>query len=231
MHFWDKKKRFAVVPGDVVICWGASIPELEGVHVLNSMQAPLDKFKELETLYHKNVRCISHTKSDPGEMGDSLMPRSVHHVGGLDLLSPMKTGDYFVYKDDFINEYRIHSFNGKSIRAGIKVVRDGFTLVPNASDWKPNANLAHPWVKSYEGGWRVSYDGFASTPALRKLAKSAVAALGLTFGAVDIGERRTDGRLVVFEVNRAPGIEGGSTASYVRAITKWLKGEEKPDED
>jgi len=223
LHFWDKRKRFLLKDGDSVICWGASVPELEGVRVLNSMQGPMNKFEELRKLYAAGVKVVSSSKTKAYGMDHLLLGRSNFHVGGSDLLSKDDHSDYYVYKEIFENEYCIHSFAGKSIRAGIKVIRDGFTLTDEAN-WRPDANLAHPWIKSFDGGWRVRYDGFASTSRLRKLAKDAVSALGLTFGAVDIGERRVDGRLLVLEVNRAPGIEGGSTASYVRAINKWLKG-------
>lgn len=129
------------------------------------------------------------------------------HTGGTDLLTPPPTPDYFVRKLDIVEEYRVHSFLGKSIRAGLKKVRDGFA--------NPN-----PWIRSYDGGWSISYDGFKSTRELRELADKAVKALSLDFGAVDIGKLR-DGSLVVLEVNRAPGLEGGTVEAYRTAITAW----------
>jgi hypothetical protein len=41
---------------------------------------------------------------------------------------------------------------------------------------------------------------------------------------VDIGVR-ADGSLLVLEVNRAPGLEGGTITRYADAIRKWQNGE------
>jgi hypothetical protein len=140
--------------------------------------------------------------------------RSNDHVGGDDLLNN-DGNDYFVKKEAFVNEYRVHSFNGKSIRAGKKVLRDGFQVGTGGQQ------TAHPWIRSWDGGWRIAYDGVSSKQRHRDLAHAAVKALGLTFGAVDIGER-ADGSLVVLEVNRAPGLEGGTIDVYRNAIQGFL---------
>jgi len=132
------------------------------------------------------------------------------HIGGTDLLTPPPAPDYFVKKVNIVEEYRIHMFKGKSIRAGVKKHREGF---PNPS----------PWVRSYDGGWRIVYDGFESKKAMRELAAKAVETLGLDFGAVDLG-KLADGSYIVLEVNRAPGLEGGTVNAYVNAITAWVAG-------
>lgn len=225
MDFWDKRRRFKLSPGDSLVCWGTCIPEIDGVKVLNSAQNHIDKMAELQKLAQAGIPTITlYAKADK-DYGKILLPRKAHHSGGKDLLLTPDFPDYFVQKEDFSEEYRVHSFNGKSIRAGIKVHRDGFTLVGKEADWKPDSNLIHPWVRSFDGGWRVKYDDFQSNPKLRKIAALAVKAMGLTFGAVDIAQRRVDGIYKVLEVNRAPGIEGNSIGAYVRSINKWIGGE------
>jgi len=141
------------------------------------------------------------------------LPRSNHHVGGNDLLDPPDSPNYFSKRETLVREYRIHSFLGRSIRAGIKVPREGVRQ--------------HEWIRSFDGGWKISYDNFESTEAQRKLAAKAVKTLGLDFGAVDIGEK-ADGTLMVLEINRAPGLEGGTVAAYANAIQRWLNGEFEP---
>lgn len=136
--------------------------------------------------------------------------RSRHHVGGNDLLYPEdRPVDYWVKREEIVREYRVHSFLGRSIRAGIKVPRENFQPLP-----------VHPWIRSWDAGWRISYDGQAIRQRHRDIAHAAVRALGLDFGAVDIGER-PDGSLFVLEVNRAPGIEAGTIEAYTRAIRAW----------
>lgn len=137
------------------------------------------------------------------------IPRMFSHVGGNDLLDPSTTPNYWSRKLNLVEEYRIHSFMGRSIRAGRKVPR--LNMVP------------HVWIRSYDGGWKINYDHFESTRPMRDLAHAAVAALDLQFGAVDIG-RTLEGAFVVLEVNRAPGLEGGTVTSYATAIRGWLNG-------
>jgi hypothetical protein len=143
------------------------------------------------------------------------IPRRNNHVGGNDLLTPTVNPDYWVKKETFTNEYRVHSFMGTSIRAGKKIPREGFG---GAGQPAP-----HSWIRSWDGGWRIAYDGVSVKQRHRDLAHGAVQALGLQFGAVDIGER-ADGSLVVLEVNRAPGLEGGTVEAYARKIQAWARG-------
>ena len=138
------------------------------------------------------------------------LPRLNHHIGGNDLLHPPARGEYYAKKERLIREYRVHSFCGRSIRTGTKVHREGY--------YTP-----HEWVRSWDGGWRIAYDG-PEKRGLRDLAHRAVRALDLDFGAVDIGERG-DGTLIVLEVNRAPGLEGGTITTYARAIQQWTTQE------
>ena len=127
--------------------------------------------------------------------------------------TPLLNPDYWSKKEPIVREFRVHSFLGRSIRAGVKDLRDGFTSA-----------TAHPWVRSWEAGWRIRYDGVSSRQRHRDLAHAAVRALGLDFGAVDIAEK-ADGSLMVLEVNRAPGLEGGTVDAYASAVERWLNGE------
>lgn len=151
--------------------------------------------------------------------------RATDHTGGLDLLRNNAT-DFFVRKEELVREYRVHSFLNRSLRAGMKVLREGWTQGRTEADYNAGRQVAHPWVRSWDAGWRISYDGVSlnGKNAVRELAHSAIRALGLDFGAVDIGER-ADGTFVVLEVNRAPGIEAGTLEAYVNAINRWISGE------
>jgi hypothetical protein len=133
------------------------------------------------------------------------LARSSSHVGGEDLLHPPVNPDFWVRKENLTHEYRIHSFLGKSIRAGIKAPRVGVAQ--------------HAWIRSFDAGWFINYENFESTKEQRDLAHAAVKALGLQFGAVDIG-RKSNGTFIVLEVNRAPGLEGGTVTAYANAIRK-----------
>lgn len=226
MDFWDRKHRIPMTSGDIIVNWGAGLPTLDDVRVLNGTERVLNKYDAWVTLVQAGLPSVRIYKKNEVSVQSArqrgFLPRTFHHIGGNDLLNMNhEQADMWVLKESLTAEYRIHSFAGKSIRAGQKVVRDGFRPVTE-QEWHPNAGLAHPWIRSFDGGWRINYDGFASTPAMRGLASRAVKALGLTFGAVDLG-LRSDGDLIVLEVNTAPGIEGNSIPAYVKAITKWIE--------
>jgi hypothetical protein len=178
---------------------------------LRGIQELVTAFGNLSTVLNRPLPTAS--PRDTGEW----VGRMFSHVGGDDLLAPPATPDYYSRKLTFTQEYRVHSFDGRSIRAGRKVLRDGYSTTPGAA----GTLRASSWIRSLDGGWRINYDGFESTRVMRELAASAVNALGLNFGAVDLGQL-ADGTFVVLEVNRAPGLEGGSVESYGAAVNRFI---------
>ncbi len=233
--------------GDSIVCWGEELPEIVGVKILNNAPIVDKKAAALKLkaagvatievadqrpvtrpaaplLYRLSggdinkvgarelLRSLSIFIATPDPVPQNVgewLPRTANHMGGHDLLTPPSTPDYWVKKEKLIEEYRVHIFNGKSIKAGVKGPRDG-VVTPNA------------WIRSYDAGWGIHYSGFSSTKKMRALAVKAVEALGLQFGAVDLG-KRDDGTLIVLEVNRAPGLDGGTVNSYATAIQEWLE--------
>lgn len=157
-----------------------------------------------------SLRAALNLPPPPPQVLGTWLPRLYSHTGGADLLTPPAAPDYYSKKEDLIEEYRVHSFQGKSIKAGVKVGREGVAA-------------PHAWIRSLEGGWRIRYDGFESRREMREVAAAAVKALNLDFGAVDLGRKR-EGGLIVLEVNRAPGLADGTVNSYARAIRGWRDG-------
>ena len=195
--------------GDKVVCWGDdpgwAVPDDPYIPVLNGFAA-LGKFDEAVTLAAAGIPVVQVSRYRPVAEREMWLGRMSNHHGGNDLLADYGFDpSYWVYREQIVREYRLHIFDGVSIRAGRKEpFRDGH----------------HPWVRSYAAGWHIVYDGRGVTDKHRGVAKAAVAALGLTFGAVDVGERE-DGSVIVFEVNRAPGVEGNTVVAYRDAIVRW----------
>jgi hypothetical protein len=214
IDFWRKGKRVKFKDEDTIICWGNRVAEMDGVRVINGAD-PGSKLKAARTLQENSIRTIQF-RGQPSIM-DGFIGRLNNHVGGNDLLNPPARPDFWVLKEDFVKEYRIHSFAGRSIRAGRRVPREGFA--------KP-----HKWIRTYDAGWKILYDQFEATKKMRSRANQAVKLLGLTFGAVDLGELE-DGTLVVLEVNKAPGLEGNTIEAYGKAIEKFLEGEKEEKDD
>jgi carbamoylphosphate synthase large subunit len=96
-------------------------------------------------------------------------------------------------------EYRVHIFQGRSIRVSEK---DFFIDENGKRDYKtikPTGEYAH----------------------VRAAAKKAVEALGLDFGAVDV--LATDDKCWVLEVNAAPGLGGSMPRVYAEAFKRWYE--------
>jgi hypothetical protein len=233
-----------VTNGDHIVCWGDGHVRLDGINALNG--APIqNKFQDALKLREAGVPTVEVARERPPiiEQDEPLMRamawdaltrtgvqnviatlqqwladnppaapapewlgRSRNHVGGRDLLNPVERPDYYVRKEEIVREFRVHSFRGSSIRAGVK---------------KAASEHAHAWIRSLDAGWRISYDGVTIRQVHREIAHAAVTSLGLDFGAVDIAERQ-DGSLIVLEVNRAPGLDGGTITAYAEAIRKWV---------
>jgi hypothetical protein len=190
-----------IIPGDVVVNWGHSIPlaPRTGVRFLNQPNRDYGKRDQLIQFAVAGIGC-PEVFNTPGA---GRIGRRHGHVGGNDLLTVQPRYDYWTQKLNLVQEVRVHVFNGVSIRAGVKVPRIGMT--------------PHPWVRSYDGGWMIQYGHPNVRQVHRDVAKNAIKALDLDFGAVDIGV--TDaGRIAVLEVNLAPGIEGGTVEAYARHI-------------
>lgn len=213
--------------GDVVVLWGACLIGIpDEVKVLNNLP-PISKMKELHTLKEKGVPVPPFSTVKPSEGG--WLARVKNHQGGKDLLSGRKVGDFYVKKLPLVKEFRVHVWKGQSIRLGMKV---------------PRREKIHPWIRSYDGGWKLSYGKDAQeglVKGVREAAKKAVKALGLDFGAVDVGvtgcprtmanytchacgspymdseggpSHEKGGEVYVLEVNRRPGLEGNTTKAY-----------------
>lgn len=210
-----------IAPDALQPAWEAFQDQLDGLDAL--------EVRRDNPLFHSAILALYNAIKHVGEVWLAPPPavesaewlgRLRNHVGGGDLLNPPAQPDYWAKKERLVREFRVHSFGGQSIRAGVKKVRDGYGTVAGMDN--PDApNYAHPWIRSHEAGWRISYDAVTITRAHRDLAHAAVQALGLSFGAVDLGERG-DGSLMVLEVNRAPGLEGGTVTAYAEAIQRWI---------
>ena len=143
------------------------------------------------------------------------LPRANNHRSGRDLINPPARPDFWVRKVNIKEEYRVHSFDGRSIRLAKKVKDEHYNRTP------------HPWIRTLSNGWRFSYVG-TDNQAIRDVAHQAVAAVGLTFGGVDIAITDDD-QIIALEVNRTPGLKNGTSKAYARAIKRYVDEEENDD--
>lgn len=106
-------------------------------------------------------------------------------------------------------EYRIHVLDGRAIDYEQKLLRTGET--PSDDE---------RLVRSHRHGWIYARNGIVPpSHAALDASITAVRALGLDFGAVDLGVHSKFG-VKVYEVNSAPGIEGTTVTRYATEINR-----------
>ena len=109
-------------------------------------------------------------------------------------------------------EFRVHVFAGNVIHIQEKLKKNG-----DNDDY-------NPYVRSHDRGWVFGVGKLRDNPCPANVLEYSVAAckaLGLDFGAVDVGWNR-DSNVCVFEVNTAPGLEGSTVHKYADEFRKWL---------
>lgn len=196
---------------------------------LNRRAGTFNKLEELELLRAKGVATIPFSRS-PRDLATPLMGRSLHHTRGNDILVyqvrpflgneynrfEVPHHDYFTQLIPKAREFRIWAFRRKVIGCYEKCL-----TYPNRFGRRGRSREVWNYRNGYAYEFRNPND---TNETLRSTGISAVEALGLDFGAVDIIEGR-DGRYFVLEVNTAPGQEGRRQAisSLVNHIDKWAK--------
>lgn len=217
----DVRTNYRWRAGDVIICWGVintqAIRRLsvipEGA-VLNPYEATtiaankLLTFKRL-TLHNVPVpQWTNHPRvaQDWNNAGNIIYARTVLTGtcgDGILLYQPSSTvGHAPLYTIGYKakREYRVHVVRGQVIDFVKKGKRRERVSDPD------------PLIRNHENGWIFIRDGVELPECVKQAAIDAVDALGLDFGAVDIGwnDRNTEQPCVVYEVNTAPGFEQDS---------------------
>lgn len=108
-------------------------------------------------------------------------------------------------------EYRVHVFNGQVIDYRKKSRHDG-----------DEATQEQSGVRTLANGWIYRASNLNRIERVENLALSAIEALGLTFGAVDI-IKDTDGNVYVLEINTACGMENQTLNNYINALINYAR--------
>jgi hypothetical protein len=113
-------------------------------------------------------------------------------------------------------ELRIHVFNGEIIDFAQKKRMSSQRREECGFEGEVDDS-----VRSSSNGWIFARRGVTICEESRSVAIRAVEACGLTFGAVDIAINEV-GVPKVYEINTAPGAEGGTIDSYANAIDRYI---------
>lgn len=114
-------------------------------------------------------------------------------------------------------EYRVHFAFGQIIDVQRKVLRkvddQGQTIDPKKVDWR---------IRNAANGFIFIRGGIAPHPDVTIQAMKCAVASGLDFGAADVIWNEAQQKAYVLEINTAPGLEGQTIESYVKAFKEHL---------
>jgi len=199
----------------------AAVPEV-GTFIFGGRKHPA--LEQLTRFRSASVPTVEFTNSRATAQswvreGQTVFARRQYHTHGSDIIKAgpgVPPGTRWYRRDwwsKFVpsrEEWRIHVFAGKVIARGVKT----FPGVAPHESWP---------VRSRRNGWIITHTTEPSE-AVRATAKAAVAALGYTYGAVDLLVGH-DGRIWVLEVNLLPAMDDYTRGKYVEAIRKFVRGE------
>lgn len=208
---------------DLIINWGSSIiPNWNflGLGIQNSMYYVKDASNKLTTfnaLYEAEIPTPDFTTDreeaiDWVNAGFTVLARhklNGHSGEGITIHKENDIGFaplYVKYKKKR-NEYRVHVFNGTVL-----------SVQEKRRDSEVERDEDQRMIRNHDNGWVFCREDVTVTPELENIAKDAVNALGLDFGAVDVIYNQKENAYYVLEVNTAPGLQGTTLDEYADAI-------------
>lgn len=233
--------RYRYRRGDLIINWGNPCPMDVPTHAFlnppHTVDAAIDKAATWTILERAGVPTVTWTL-DAQEARDWLLAEErvmirttlrgtqgrgirvyslegTQYTGSLhDFMADARVGDVYVKVFESVparvTEYRVAVVDGEAIDTMQKRRRTD------------HAGLIDPYIRSHDRGWVFCRGGLEVPGIVHNTAAQAVAALGLDFGAVDLGLHRGGGRICVYEINSAPGLEGSSILNYSTALGRRI---------
>lgn len=205
----DEMQRDGIrAPADAVVCYGAGTAAR--AHVLNATCSRMDKLEQgrhLQDRLGANALAIITDRAEAIRMlaNNPLLARKTTHTKGRDIMLVLEDwqvgarlqagANFFTPYLRSTTEYRTWVYRNRILGTYEKV-------------------LAHPNVcaklgRNHANGFDFSFRENENVPeGLKDVARRAISALGLDFGAVDVLlTAPPNPRYVVLEVNAAPGVQ------------------------
>ena len=206
-------------PSRVIINWGSSGVSDTNATVINHPVSVSIAANKLQTLAALNLYDIPHpqftvdidTARDWLAEGNKVVCRTLltaHSGQGIvvakqqDELVDAPLYTKYIRKQ---KEFRVHVFGSKIL--DIQEKRRSSSVDDH-----------HPYIRNHANGYVFCRGDINEPDDLRGVAISAVDALGLDFGAVDVVWNEAQDKCYVLEVNTACGLEGSTVNKYVNAI-------------
>lgn len=222
--------RFAPRVGDVIINWGCGedtfpLRQLGPAKLFNppaAVSMTVNKTAAYEEFSRHGVPCPDfttdiNTAKEWTNDGNTVVARTLTRASsgrgivvcsGSDDLPRAPLYTKYRKKRD---EYRVHVANGRVLHTQHKRRR---------RDFDGDINYA---VRNVEGGWVYCIENVSAPKCVLAAATSALLAVGLDFGAVDIGYNVRYDEPCVYEINTAPNLEGTTLDKYVDYFKEELE--------
>ncbi len=182
---------------------------------------PCNKLVELETLSDTDVPCLTSWTPSTVQCNHRetlLVGRKFHHSQGRDIIGPFRLGntkrppkaDFYTEVEAFEQEFRVWAWRGEVLASYAKVLR--------------YPDRQRGFGRNYRNGWAFEFVQDAGAN-VKTAARSAILALGLDFGGVDIGVYADSGDACVIEVNAAPGMQNARVGlrKLAKRIRTWYQ--------
>lgn len=223
-------RRYVYKPRHLIINWGNSTtPDWfnDRVTMLNSpdaIGAASNKLTCFQALQREGVQIPDFTEERDEatewlDEGGKVLVRHLLRASGGRGIELIQEGDLptaplyvkYVKKQD---EYRVHVFGGAVIDVQQKRARRN-----DNGDRDDDINYQ---IRNHTNGWVFCREDVHPHDSIIEQSISAVSALGLDFGAVDVVWNEHYQRASVLEINTAPGLEGTTLDSYSDAIFQHI---------
>lgn len=215
-----------IEPRYVVVTWGSGASPVQwqpmNEFTLNSQEAVKKAANKLLSFQAFEEAGVSHpewtTSIDEANGWDTVICRMVlngHSGEGIVIAVPgeaLPDAPLYVKYKKKKHEYRVHVFLGEVIDVQQKKRERDVERDEEAQMVRNRAN-----------GWVFAREDVFVPQTLHSVALSAVAALGLDFGAVDIIYNQKENKCYALEVNTAPGLEGETIKKYGEAIEHYVR--------
>lgn len=214
--------RFIPKVNDVIINWGSSVlPSWSRGKVVNSCEKvaiAVNKKLTFSRLSECGVSTPDYTDSQEKAQqwvneGYRVYGRQVLTGNSGQGIVIFNSGDNVTYCPLYTKntkakyEYRVHVMAGTVIDVQVKRKRSGV-----------DEDVAVVGIRNLANGWVFCRENLILPEEVKQAALQAVLALGLDFGAVDIGYVERDNKAYVYEVNTACGLEGTTLERYTQGF-------------
>jgi len=223
-------KRLRAIPrirdgrGNVIINWGCTQKRFERAIYINQPHNVERAGSKIRSLVRMELHGVQVPESTVNvhiaqhwlEEGYQVLARAVDrgHGGiGMRLISqgPLPNVPLYVKYVPKKREYRVHVIGEEVADVQMKRRRNGLD----------DADVNYQ-IRVAGNGWVYCRQGMDVPASVRGQAVAAVEALGLDFGAVDIGYTERGRYATVYEVNTAPGLEGETVRIYADNLRRII---------